>query len=140
MPHRDPRPFLTVSHYIYLTREQRYQLADGLMVEVVGVSVPVWFKSGNTSEPAKEVFCKYILSSDIQSYGVSSFSEGYKINLRNLDKSVSLNMLFDIKDRGIEEFIAKGYDKIVVEGKTFSAFHCLEIKPIELLVDTLCDV
>lgn len=140
MSHREPRPFLAVSHYIYLTRDQRYHLADGLTVEVVGVSVPVWFKSGSTSEPAKEVFCKYVLSSDTEFYGVSAFNEGYKINLRNLDRSVSLNMLLDIKDRGIEEFIAKGYGKVIIEGKTFSAFHCLEIKPIELLTDTLCVV
>ena len=49
---------LTISHYVYLNREQRYDIHDLKPVEVIGVSVPVWFNNGNTSEPAKEVFCK----------------------------------------------------------------------------------
>ena len=50
---------LTVSHYIYLSREQRYELNDGKDIEIVGICVPVWFQKGNTSEPAQEIFCKY---------------------------------------------------------------------------------
>jgi hypothetical protein len=54
---------LTVSHNIFLTKKQRYELSVvESTLEVIGISFPVWFYKGKTSEPAKEVFCKYILS------------------------------------------------------------------------------
>jgi hypothetical protein len=134
---RDPRLLLTISHYIYLTREQRYQAFEGQTLEVIGVNVPVWFKGGSTSEPAKEVFCKYIISKELDTFGLSTFEEGYKINLGNIQKGVDVGKLLDFKDKGAQELTAKGYGNVNIGGKLFNAFHCLEIKPIELLMDTL---
>ena len=56
---------LATSHNIYLTHEDRYALVKGQTVESVGVSVPVWFIKGTTSEPAVEVFCKYVLTNTL---------------------------------------------------------------------------
>ena len=55
---------LTISHYIYLTKEQRYALHERQPIEAIGISVPVWFNKGNTSEPAKEIFCKYQIANE----------------------------------------------------------------------------
>jgi hypothetical protein len=139
MNSRDPRPLLTISHYIYLTTEQRYQIFEGHTVEVIGVNTPVWFQAGNTSEPAKEIFCKYIISKNEGAYGLSISEEGYKVNLESIDRGVDVRNLLDFKDKGSQELIAKGYGKVNVGGKTFNAFHCLEIKPLEILLDTLLD-
>lgn len=128
---------LSISHYIYLTREQRYAVFSEEQVETVGVSVPVWFKGGNTSEPAKEVFCRYIISNDRSVNGVELFDEGYLINLKVFDPDVRLQSLLDFKDRGHEEIVSKGYAKLVNDGKLLKAFHCIEIKPVELLLATL---
>jgi len=136
---KDSKPLLTISHYIYLTKEQRYQIFNGEILEVVGVSVPVWFMGGNTSEPGKEVFSKYIISKNLDTFGLSIFEEGYRINLGNMQHGIDVRRLLDFKDKGAQELIAKGYGKVDIRGKVFNAFHCLEIKPIELLMDTLVD-
>jgi len=52
---------LTIQHFIHLARDQRYALHEGIELVVVGVSIPVWFLDKVTSEPAKEVFCRYYL-------------------------------------------------------------------------------
>ena len=57
---------LFVAHSLYLTREQRYKLADGEALELVAPSLPVWIVTGTTttSEPASEVFCKYVVKNN----------------------------------------------------------------------------
>lgn len=74
---------VTISHHLYLTREQRYQLINGEDVTVTGVSTPVWFFHGNTSEPAEEVFCEYILTNrnDLDYKSIQFRNCGYKINM-----------------------------------------------------------
>ena len=139
MNSRDPRLILTISHYIYLTREQRYQVFEGDTVEVIGVNTPVWFKAGSTSEPAREVFCRYVISKEKGVYGLSPFEEGYKINLGSIEQGIDPRMLLDFKDKGAQEIIAKGYGKVNIGEKAFNAFHCLEIRPLEILLDTLVD-
>lgn len=70
---------LTISHYIYLTREERYALHDGQSVTTTGVSIPVWSKGQNTSEPAKEVFCKYTLKNSKEEKPIKVMENGYEI-------------------------------------------------------------
>ena len=53
---------LSLLHNIFLTPEEIKKLCDHEDVEVVGASLPVWYFRGNTSEPAEEVFCKYLLT------------------------------------------------------------------------------
>jgi hypothetical protein len=50
-------------------------------IEVIGASVPVWFYRGNTSEPAKEIFSKYILTNLETNEAILRTKEGYQINL-----------------------------------------------------------
>jgi len=73
---------LSISHHIYLTREERYRLHHREIVQTTGVNIPVWFHQGDTSEPAIEVFCSYHLENnpDIDSI-IERTEDGYYINL-----------------------------------------------------------
>lgn len=81
---------LIVSHLIFLTKEERYKLAEGVAVETVGVSIPVWIinqgKKALTSEPAIEVFCRYYLTNEIDGGLLSKDREGFKVNMPQLPR------------------------------------------------------
>jgi hypothetical protein len=135
---------LCISHYIYLTKQQRYDLHDKKEIEVIGVSTPVWFDKGTTSEPAKELFVKYNLTNEEENKNISQTKDGYWINLpqeKNLDKSVlekiSSKNLLDIQDGGIEELSFRQYNTISYQNKKFNIIHFVEIKPIEFLTNSL---
>lgn len=72
---------LTIQHFIHLTKPQRYALHKNIQLVVTGVSVPVWFMNKMTSEPAKEVFCKYYLSNSKENRPIRIVSDGYDICL-----------------------------------------------------------
>ena len=74
---------LTVSHYLYLTKEQRYSLNEGKDIDVVGICVPVWFSKGNTSEPAQEIFCKYKIQNPRQGDNIKQTDDGFTIIMPN---------------------------------------------------------
>ena len=102
---------LAVAHHIHLTRDQRYRVIDGEMVEVVGVSVPVWHYHGRTSEPAREIFCKYILTNwaDAEE-GVRQNSEGYEINLPQISKQEMQNIRISDEDwRNLSGIMKEAY-------------------------------
>lgn len=78
---------LSIVHNIYLTKDERYSIHSGKKITVVGCSLPVWFYQGDTSEPAEEVFCKYILTNKKVKKNISPVEitkQGYKINLPQL--------------------------------------------------------
>ena len=52
---------LTIHHNIFLTREERLSLHSGESIETIGYAIPVWTEGEATTEPAKEVFCRYYL-------------------------------------------------------------------------------
>lgn len=86
-----PRKYiLTVLHNIFLTKKERYELVNGKTVEAIGVSVPVWIckddsiGKGYTSEPAIEVFCKYIITNKTNKAPIHKIEGGYQINLPQL--------------------------------------------------------
>ena len=72
---------LTIAHNIFLDRHERIALANGNVIETTGVSIPVWFRHGRTSEPAKEVFCQYVLMNAQNDLPVGINKDGYTINL-----------------------------------------------------------
>jgi len=73
---------LTISHHIYLTREQRYRIHEGEKFDVIGVSLPVWTENGEIiNEPTKEVFCKYYLSNPKKEVAITIFKDGFEIVL-----------------------------------------------------------
>jgi len=132
---------LTVSHNIFLTRDQRYAFQnDDCELEVSGVSVPVWFYNGKTSEPASEVFCKYKLKISDSKKAITKYSEGYIINLPKKLDDVSMSisdMLRDIKDGGKESVLYKEYSKIKKKSMNYSVIHVVEIYDIEKLTSTI---
>ncbi len=76
------RLILSVSHHIYLARDARYALHEGAECCVLGVSVPIWFYVGSTSEPGEELFCMYELENTRESESfIKPTENGYRINL-----------------------------------------------------------
>jgi hypothetical protein len=156
---------LAICHNIFLTKPQRYILHGGGEVAVIGVSVPVWHHAGTTSEPAVEVFCRYILRNKPEGVFIQHNSElgGYDINLppcrqkifSDLPKNVwiplsqkqqtvlltddapCLDGLLDIKDGGMEWLAFRQFTKINKNGKTLNVVHFVEIKKLEDLIQTL---
>lgn len=70
---------LSIQHNICLTREEAYALHRGEEIVVNGCSVPVWHKDGVSSEPAKEVFCRYVLRNIKEESPVKIIDCGYDI-------------------------------------------------------------
>lgn len=159
---------LAVLHKIYLTKKERYALINREKIEVIGVSVPVWFYKGNTSEPATEVFCRYIITNNQEDYPISTHKQGYQINIpqieeeeenklilsdegwRKLPISDKINLvtikktqpsaeaLKDISDGGAEYLFFKKMNQIEKEGKTMHMIHTVEIMCIEDLEKSFC--
>ena len=166
-PPKKDRLTLHVYHGLFLTRDQRYSLADGETVETVGVSVPVWSLGGNTSEPASELFCKYVLTNKIGATKITPFGEGYLINIPQLPlnlkipdapsneewrKMTSLQQerwyaktsapktggaLRDIGDNGAEYLRFHETKRIQRDGRTVTLYHVVEMQDIQELLDTL---
>lgn len=128
---------LTISHNIFLTREQRYSISNKETIEAIGVSVPVWFYRGNTSEPAKEIFCRYVLTNNAKSDPIVPIVEGYKINLpiKVEDSSVEKKLL-DIADGGAECLFYREFNK-VYKPTQYDLIHFVQIMPIEMMEKTL---
>lgn len=150
---------VAISHNLVLSREDRYKLAGGGRVETTGVSLPVWFRKGSTSEPSREVFCRYVLTNEDRPYLVRAAKDGYFINLpqvseqeeelkkmpaklaellgANLQKYNSKSLL-DVKDGGSEWMQFRQYNKTKKNGRTVNIIHFVEIRPIEELIVSLC--
>lgn len=75
---------LSISHHIFLTKEERYSLHQGVAIETIGASVPVWFYGRTTSEPAEEIFCQYIITNIKKRPCVISDVSGYTINIPSI--------------------------------------------------------
>jgi len=75
---------IAIHHNIWLTRDQRYAVHEGIELVVVGVSVPVWVHNNRvTSEPAREVFCQYYLKNPKFDAPIQIVKNGYEITLPN---------------------------------------------------------
>lgn len=135
---------LTVSHNMFLDRQQRYDLFDGKEVGVVGVSVPVWYYQKKTSEPGNEVFCKYKLIPTEYKIFVKHNDEGYEIYLPkksfnpedNRNNPLTLKNILDHKDGGIEWIAFRQFGKAKKNKRTVDIIHFVEIKTIEELEKT----
>lgn len=129
---------LTISHNIFLTREERYKITKGEPIEILGISVPVWFYRGNTSEPAKEIFCKYIVTNDEKNTPIFSTKTGYQLNLpKAIDNQNSEKKLLDISDGGAECLFYKEFNK-VYKPLHYDIIHYVQIMPVEMMEKTLC--
>ena len=141
---------LTISHYIYLTKEQRYALHERKPIEVIGISIPVWFNKGNTSEPAKEVFCKYQITNDSINRILLQTDEGYNVNIpQNVEVHNENNepltathfstseQLLDLSDGGVEYLEFKQYTKLNKKMHKFNVVHFFDIKSDSKLLGSL---
>jgi hypothetical protein len=157
---------LAVSHNVFLNEKQRKELINGKTIECIGVSVPVWFHKGTTSEPAVEIFSKYHLTNVKQIYPVSTTKQGYKINLPQVPDDYekieteedewnemtekerllwgeinkepdSAENLRDIKDGGNEFLKFKTLDLITKDKWKINVIHYVEIQKKEILESTL---
>jgi hypothetical protein len=158
---------LTIHHNIHLTREERYNLHAGQEIVTVGVSVPVWFFQRMTSEPAKEIFCKYFIGNPKKDDPIRVLENGYSIplpyregvrldipneewwelyrkdpkRLEELEKvcveEVSSKSLLDLKDGGCGHLSYREHNKIQKEDKTYSIMHYVSINAMEQLVNSI---
>jgi len=132
---------LTVSHNIFLTKKQRYELSVvESTLEAIGISFPVWFHKGKTSEPAKEVFCKYILSINDKKKAISKYSEGYIVNLPKYLDKISMpifDALKDEKDGGREMLQYKEYSSSKIKSTRYNIIHIVEIYDKSVLLDSI---
>jgi len=157
---------LAIHHNVWLTRDQRYALHDGIDLVVVGLYVPVWVSNQRaTSEPAKELFCKYYLKNPKTDEQIQIVKDGYEItlpnrqgNLPNLtdeewrdlnlnnpdnlknhyskcDKAVNSNNLLDTIDGGSKHLSFREHNKI--ENETINVIHFINMVEIEELTKSL---
>lgn len=160
---------LTIHHKIYLTKEQRYALHEGIKLVVVGVSLPVWFAKNYTTEPAREVFCKYRLKNTKKDVPVSILDDGYEIVLpnrkgwkpkisdeewREMNKDMALQKkyydkcisrvtsenLLDAKDGGCECLFYREHNEIVKNQVSTKIAHFINIEDMKLLNNSMCSV
>ena len=126
---------------MFLDRQQRYDLVGGKELEIVGVSVPVWYYQGQTSEPGNEVFVKYKLRPTDHKIFVKHNDEGYEIYLPhksfnpedNRTNPFTLKNLLDQKDGGIEWIAFRQFGKAKKNNRTVNIIHFVEIKTTEEL-------
>jgi hypothetical protein len=158
---------LTIHHNIYLTKDQRYAIHRQEDVEVIGISVPVWYVNKVTSEPAKEVFCRYILKNPKKEVPVIILEDGYEISVpyregtqleisdeewRTLlredpDKLESLyrgtvqektsKNLLDFADGGSECLSYRELNKVKKRDQLLNIMHFINIDKIEKLTNTI---
>lgn len=158
---------LTIHHNIYLTKEQRYALHNQEEVLAIGVSIPVWYINKATTEPAKEVFCKYILKNPKTEIPIVILEDGYEISIpyregtkldisddewrrllredpdqlenlyRNMIQEVSSRNLLDLKDGGSEHLSYRELNKIKKGEKLLNIMHFVNIDKMEKLTNSL---
>lgn len=148
---------LTVTHNIFLDRDQRYRLVAGEEVEAVGVSVPVWFSKGKSTEPAQEVFCKYKLYNRPETFPINTWEEGYTVvlpqpheTMQKVVDTLAANTLIgeklrppdaknllDFKDGGSAYLSFKQYTKVHSGKRSYNILHFVEIKDVADLVESL---
>ena len=158
---------LTIQHMIHLTREQRYAVHEGIELVVQGISIPIWFMDKVTSEPAKEVFCRYYLKNLKGDIPVQIKNDGFEIslpfrpgkkmdltdeqwrelNLRNPEKlelmykntpsEVSSINLLDLKDGVSGRLMYREHNKLKQNDKLLNVMHFIQIGDMQTLLDSL---
>ena len=75
---------LAIHHNVWLNRDQRYAIHNGIEIVASGCSVPVWVENNKiTSEPAKEVFCNYYVKKQEKEIPIQIVNDGYEITIPN---------------------------------------------------------
>lgn len=156
---------LIIHHKLHLTKDQRYLLHKGENVETIGISIPVWMIGSKTTEPASEVFCKYVLKNTKEENPIKITDEGYEITIPAKDwiegenisnekywkmteeekyefyklkgTQASSKNLLDIKDGGSGSLAYREHNKINHKNHQLSVVHFVNIESIEHLIDSI---
>lgn len=131
-------PILTMTHYLFLTRDQRYVLnVPESELEVIGTCTPVWIHNGkHMVEHTEEVFCKYTIKHcpEEEKQTINITEDGFLIRL-------SPNMpdfLLDYPDKGAMYLNITHKNWITMENKIVPIVHFLSIEDMFVLSETLC--
>jgi hypothetical protein len=98
---------LVLHHNLFLTRDQRYALHAGQDVETVGTTVSVWCRGSVTTEPAKEIFCRYLIRNLGQDLPIKMVNDGFEIALPNrqpLTSQISNDLWRQLSEKEWDEF------------------------------------
>lgn len=131
-------PILTILHYVFLTREQRYTInVSEAEVEVVGCCSPAWIHNGeHLTKTVEEIFAKYLIKHcpEPEKQTLNFMDEGFFVRL-------SPNMtpfLLDYKDNGSMYLSLTHKNIITVQDKIVPVIHFLIVEDMEMLKNTLC--
>lgn len=136
-------PQLYVNHYVYLTREQRYALYDGIELVVTGVCCYFVHPSSinkdrniKINQATKEIFCKYRLINNGTCRNIDIYDEGYIIYLPNNHANIPkvsneqwrLMNLYNHREmeKYYKKFLPERSAKCLLdfpEGKMYLSFH-----------------
>jgi hypothetical protein len=135
---------ITITHHIFLNREQRYQLSenDGVEIDVTGITVPVWCRTAMkgpkpvviTDEPSPEIFCRYVVSSREDNQIIEALADGYQISL---EQSAIRQKLLDSEDAGEEILTFQHYSTVDLGGTEYRVVHFVIIKDEKEMLDTV---
>ena len=90
---------IVVSHLVFLTKDQRYALVYGDVVESLGVLTQYKIMGGKYDVKHDEVICKYVIGIELDDDFVEVFPSHYKINLPYETKSIkNMNTELGFKD------------------------------------------
>lgn len=124
---------LTISHNVFLTREERYALVGGKSIRKIGVSVPIWLKkSGKTDEPAEEIFCWYELHGG-EEFGVEWTDDGYLLFLTEEMRQG----LRDVSDFGSASVMFTNHGRLDAKKKVYDMLNFVSIQADESLLKSM---
>lgn len=111
---------LFINHSIALSQEKLELLHNnGTRVDTVGISIPVW--QSKCDEPAKEVFCEYIIlsESDQKEPNIQPTATGYLMTLNHRSLKRGLE--------NINEFSFNAKSKIIKDKTMYRVIHQVAI-------------
>lgn len=86
---------LIISHSITLTRDERYSIHEGNIVQTIGISIPYWKLQNKEINSTKEIFCRYSISYTGKNQPIRAMDDatGYIIYLPFRDKKGDLDSI-----------------------------------------------
>jgi hypothetical protein len=123
-------PIITMTHYIFLTREQRYALSiPDSEIDVIGHCIPIWTYNGNyPSKIPDEVFAKYKIKHCLkkEQQTVNLINGGFLIRFSpNIPR-----LLLDFRDCGVEHVILTHQNVVNTNDKVIPIVHFLNVEDI----------
>jgi len=137
---------LAMSHMIFLTEEQRYDLFNGVKIEAVGILTQIDFVKNYKNHINQEVFCKYFIDCEPENPAIRAYAEHYEIHIpmeydaesffaaKNFDV-VYIHDILNKKDGGKEMIF---FEKAFKNSKNnLDSYHKVEIKDIKFFDESM---